>query len=73
MIDVTIEADPEGLQSLRTRLQYAGVADPTRVPVANLLRVVADMLDKKADFVEAERPVFLGENDSLTFRLTVMP
>lgn len=72
-IDVTIEADSEGLATLRTRLAWAGVVDPTLVPLANVLRVVADLLDKRADFVQEEQPIMLGTSDLLTFKMRVMP
>ena len=72
MIEVTIEATPDGVAAIRQRLILAGVSDTTLVPVANVLRIVADLLDKRADVID-EEPVMLGENDSLTFRLTVMP
>jgi hypothetical protein len=71
MIKVQITAFPEGIAAIRERLTLAGEGGEM-VPVANVLRIVADLLDKKADVV-AENPVHLARNTTFTFELQVLP
>lgn len=72
MIKVQITAFPEGIAAIRERLTTAGEGGEM-VPVPNILRIVADLLDKKADMIEAENPVILAGNTTFTFELQILP
>lgn len=71
MIKVQITAYPEGVAAIRERLTLAGEGREA-VPVANVLRVVADLLDKKADVITSKNPVLLARNTTFTFELQVL-
>lgn len=72
MIKVQITAYPEGVAAIRERLTLAGESG-NMVSVPNILRIVADLLDKKAYVIASENPIILAGNTTFTFELQVLP
>ena len=72
MIKVQITAFPEGVAAIWERLTLAGEGGEM-VPVPNILRIVADLLNKKADVIASENPILLAGNTTFTFELQVLP